>query len=593
MQILFFWLRDNGCFNNQGFNFSSEFRFKFDAKQLFIEENPGHISNFYNLSDKDPKINSVTAIVGENGAGKTFLLNNLRVAITSGYSNYISDNDFLIAYELNDQYFIFSGSPFKIVGSEKFVRASKSKFLSDKNKLKVIFYSSAFTSAPESSEEIEGSINLSTNFLVYNSAKQQFENHHSENLPNQIHYYQINEFEKQVAFLADNPTFLTDLNYKCKYIEMALHENKLNDFDQAILKKIPTPISTFLSEMLKYVEIQDRNARDLDNFRWSLIKSYWFLFLRYLNSFQNFLPADPKLPSLDCPNISPVDFLKRYMVAAINAIFPNTVTLPNNSIVNSGFAKDVIEKIEALTQLLDAIKNLEPKSYGTRAVLFPIESDISFLSNIYKLYSKSIPLTGFYATFKFGPPMSSGMQSYLTIHSRFFDVVAKLKKFKKNDMPENLIILMDEGELYFHPQWQQKYLFNLINFYKKLFSDKVASVKNIQVILATNTPLVLTDILRDDTIFLSRGEVVKCDFSQPFGASLNDLFSDSFFIDNGLVGDFAKNKIDEILLFLNSDQKDFQKREYFKKLIFCIGNDFAREYLLKKIASKESLNDQD
>ncbi|MGG1920188.1 hypothetical protein AB1278_00045 [Chryseobacterium sp. NRRL B-14798] len=43
-----------------------------------------------------------------------------------------------------------------------------------------------------------------------------------------------------------------------------------------------------------------------------------------------------------------------------------------------------------------------------------------------------------------------------------------------------------------------------------------------------------------------------------FGANITDLLGDSFFIENGLIGDYAKEKIEEVIVWLNSilDIKD-------------------------------------
>ena len=46
--------------------------------------------------------------------------------------------------------------------------------------------------------------------------------------------------------------------------------------------------------------------------------------------------------------------------------------------------------------------------------------------------------------------MSTGEDALLTQYSRFYEIKSRLKQ-------KNLLILIDEGDLYFHPQWQKEY----------------------------------------------------------------------------------------------------------------------------------------
>jgi len=69
MELVYLWVEKYKNIENQGFNFSSRFECKYDddKKELTIDEKKEHVSIF---SDN---IN-VTAIVGENGSGKSNIL---------------------------------------------------------------------------------------------------------------------------------------------------------------------------------------------------------------------------------------------------------------------------------------------------------------------------------------------------------------------------------------------------------------------------------------------------------------------------------------------------------------------------------------
>ena len=70
MELIYLYIEDYKNIKNQGFNFSSKFTCKYDEvkKTLQIDEKNNHIENFFGEN-----IN-VTAIVGENGSGKSRIL---------------------------------------------------------------------------------------------------------------------------------------------------------------------------------------------------------------------------------------------------------------------------------------------------------------------------------------------------------------------------------------------------------------------------------------------------------------------------------------------------------------------------------------
>lgn len=82
MQCVFMWMERYRNYEKQGFNFGGPLRFDYDEElnKLFIQSSPFHIENFFNPSLFDVKeapsstITNVTAIIGENGTGKSSLL---------------------------------------------------------------------------------------------------------------------------------------------------------------------------------------------------------------------------------------------------------------------------------------------------------------------------------------------------------------------------------------------------------------------------------------------------------------------------------------------------------------------------------------
>ncbi|WP_151952175.1 hypothetical protein [Aliarcobacter butzleri] len=74
---------------------------------------------------------------------------------------------------------------------------------------------------------------------------------------------------------------------------------------------------------------------------------------------------------------------------------------------------------------------------------------------------------------------------------------------------------------------------------------------------------------------------------ETFGANIHTLLSNGFFMSDGLMGEFAKSKITEILEFLNDKEKlKTIKKEQIKPIIESIGEDFLRNKLLNLYRKK-------
>ena len=125
----------------------------------------------------------------------------------------------------------------------------------------------------------------------------------------------------------------------------------------------------------------------------------------------------------------------------------------------------------------------------------------------------------------------------------------------------NLILLLDELELGLHPNWQKK----VINFLTKL---NISKNENIYFILTTHSPFLISDLPIQNIIFLDKDKNGNCQVvnglkqkKQTFGTNIHALLSDGFFMKDGLMGEFAKSKINEIkkLYLLIQDKKVQEK----------------------------------
>lgn len=84
-EIVFFWLENYRNIKNQGINFGSKYiySFSFENKKIVVtrELNSKHIDGFFQ-NEENNNISNITAIVGENGSGKSNFLDALKSALT-------------------------------------------------------------------------------------------------------------------------------------------------------------------------------------------------------------------------------------------------------------------------------------------------------------------------------------------------------------------------------------------------------------------------------------------------------------------------------------------------------------------------------
>ncbi|WP_376777222.1 hypothetical protein [Flavobacterium covae] len=116
-------------------------------------------------------------------------------------------------------------------------------------------------------------------------------------------------------------------------------------------------------------------------------------------------------------------------------------------------------------------------------------------------------------------------------------------------------LIYDEIELYFHPEFQRKYIDLLL---KALKIINVSGAK-INILFLTHSPFILSDIPKQNVLFLE----VKEGKSQPseykgdntFGENIHEMFAGGFFMES-TKGAFVESKIKTLLEDLKKNTKD-------------------------------------
>ncbi|MCT4120149.1 hypothetical protein ACH34E_01945 [Elizabethkingia anophelis] len=175
--------------------------------------------------------------------------------------------------------------------------------------------------------------------------------------------------------------------------------------------------------------------------------------------------------------------------------------------------------------------------------------------------------------------------SSIIYHLRnLYSISRKIEKNQDRSLIQynNINIIFDEIELYFHPQFQKSFIKDLLESIEVLNGSYV---NKLNIIFLTHSPFILSDIPKQNVLFLDGGEIRDFKKRNTFAANISTLLSDSFFIDNGLIGDFAIKKINEVIDFLNGKNKEM-KVEDCKSIIQLIDEPILQKKLIEMYSEK-------
>jgi glycosyltransferase involved in cell wall biosynthesis len=112
-------------------------------------------------------------------------------------------------------------------------------------------------------------------------------------------------------------------------------------------------------------------------------------------------------------------------------------------------------------------------------------------------------------------------------------------------------IILDEIELYFHPEFQRIFIYELIKSINHLkgFNYKY------NIIFLTHSPFILSDIPTANILKLDKGDIKNNSVDEEtYAANVHDLLANDFFLENGFMGEYAKQKIKDLLKYLTYDE---------------------------------------
>ena len=469
MELVYLWVEEYKNIYKQGFNFSPRFECSFDGENLTIDDkSKDYVSIF-------PDNINITAIVGENGSGKSSIIDILQECVENN---------------LDTQYILV--------------------FKDDNNELK---YISKKTIVSDLQQGIYKE--LAQNTCIYNK---------NDHIAFQFRDYHVVNIDKQAIVnilitKCDNPEFKistfmylpTSLEIKLKDSETLIKENInfFNPLDREKIKQIFTSITD---------------------------PYHQYLFITYgreqgINSSIDILTNKKKLKS--------------------------TVRNPQSEYNYYAYFTELEnEEIFHIKELTEEAKNI-------------------YISE-----------GSYFHFFHFDMIDERGRRFNHLSHGEQMIFGQLLNIYFYSNFKSSLIFLFDEPEISLHTNWQKNYIKELHALLKRL-------KKTYHFIFTSHSPFLLSDVPKENVIFLQKDEITgdcknvtkKIDI-KTFGANIHTLLSHGFFMKDGLMGEFAKGRINEAIKYLNQKTLTEKEIEYCENIISIVGEPILKRQLQRMLDCK-------
>lgn len=171
--------------------------------------------------------------------------------------------------------------------------------------------------------------------------------------------------------------------------------------------------------------------------------------------------------------------------------------------------------------------------------------------------------------------------SSLLYHLNNIDSVAEDNN-RRRIIYKHVNIILEEVELYFHPEFQKRLVKYVIDGIGQL---DFMSIQGINIMLVTHSPFVLSDIPASNILALDK-DGLPCKNIRSFGSNIHDMLKDSFFLQTGWIGDFAKDYIHRIIDELEGENRKEDAKDRLHRNIMRIDEPVMRTLLLDKYHEK-------
>lgn len=156
--------------------------------------------------------------------------------------------------------------------------------------------------------------------------------------------------------------------------------------------------------------------------------------------------------------------------------------------------------------------------------------------------------------------------------------ILKMIKFDLVYSFTSIYVIFDEIELYFHPEFQRQFIKELLF---KISKTNFKNIKNINFLFITHSPFILSDIPKNNVLFLEKGKPNTTMTENTFASNIHTLLQHGFFLNSVPIGDFAKDKINYYFKLLHEGKTIDDEGNAFYNQLLLVGEPFIKAQLLK------------
>ena len=517
MQLLYLWINKYSCFEKANLNFCESPRFDFNekTKQLKKIKNETNISLFplkRNGLNEENCIDNISILVGSNGAGKTSICKFLYDL----FFYHAKIQNFIVIYKIDGVKYITTDYDIKIselnMMDIKPVKLGNAPF-------NMVFYSPIYSHDHHFGTLSGGNTlfkDVSTTYTIKNDIIQY------KNETSGIEYTdKISEVDAHD--ILDHKRYATFLSYFLKaesnidlgitlsnYIYFSYDKNAFELFDQE--SNIDTIVSNIFNEL--FFNINKKNLKE--KFIDTIALAEYCTFCR-IYIFGNKTGQAEVFQKVFISILHEYDYKNK------------NITVSNKIMEIFGLFSETFELVEWVS-FIHILRQVDETNFEDGYVRFDLTKE--------KEANNWIMLDYFYdrisSVYNFGefhliPTPSSGEYCELQIYSRLLEGISKIINDNDN---KNFIIFLDESEITLHPKLQQHLIKNIINFLNELY---IKQNYKFHIIFATHSPIILSDLPKDNVIFLKKEDeqtksVVTnlAENRNTFAASIFELYKESF-----------------------------------------------------------------
>lgn len=183
--------------------------------------------------------------------------------------------------------------------------------------------------------------------------------------------------------------------------------------------------------------------------------------------------------------------------------------------------------------------------------------------------------------------MSSGQKQMLYQLSTLMYHLLNLKSVPRKQVHYyHVSIVLDEIEVCFHPEYQRMFISRLLDLLvnKLHLNDEFG----IHILMTTHSPFILSDIPNELVSYMENGhqltreELAEREIRHPMAGNISELLHQSFFLHDGFIGEYARQKILSLVRYLKDgvSEADLWDEEQAKLFIDGISEPFIHKQLM-------------